>query len=109
MTLRILNKAIKMIEQASVLSGEEKSLIDSVLWSLILVKSNQYTVEGFDFAEINDMLCFLRDQLITFVCVFRKIVPNKISKYNIMTLYICIQFFLEFIILFRIFHYIKNI
>ena len=53
-----LNKAIKMIEQASVLSGEEKSLIDSV-WSLILVKSIQYTVEGFDFAEINDMLCFL--------------------------------------------------
>ena len=53
-----LNKAIKMIEQASVLSGEEKSLIDSV-WSLILVKSNQYIVEGFDFAEMNDMLCFL--------------------------------------------------
>ena len=52
-----LNKA-KMIEQASVLSGEEKSFIDSV-WSLILVKSKQYTVEGFDFAEINDMLCFL--------------------------------------------------
>ena len=53
-----LNKAIKQIEQASVLRGEEQSLIDSV-WSLILVKSNQYTVEGFDFAEINDMLCFL--------------------------------------------------
>ena len=53
-----LNKAIKMIEQASVLSGVDKSLIDSV-WSLILEKSNQYTVEGFDFAEINDMLCFL--------------------------------------------------
>ena len=53
-----LNKAIKMIEQASVLSGEDKSFIDSV-WSLILVKSKQYTVEGFDFAEINDMLCFL--------------------------------------------------
>ena len=31
-----LNKAIKMIKQAYVLSGEEKSLIDSV-WSLILV------------------------------------------------------------------------
>ena len=45
-----LNKAIKMIEQASVLSGEVKSLI---------VKYNQYTVEGFDFAEINYMLCFL--------------------------------------------------
>ena len=53
-----VNKAIKMIEQSSVLSGEEKSLIDSV-WSLILVKSNQYTVERFDFAEINYMLCFL--------------------------------------------------
>ena len=52
-----LNKAIKQIEQASVLSGEQQSLIDSV-WSLILVESNQYTV-GFDFAEINDMLCFL--------------------------------------------------
>ena len=53
-----LNKAVKHIEQASVLSSEEQSLIDSV-WSLILVKSNQYTVEGFDFAVINDMLCFL--------------------------------------------------
>ena len=53
-----LNKAIKQIEQASVLSDEEKYLIDSV-WSLILVKSNQYTVEGFDFVEINYMLCYL--------------------------------------------------
>ena len=53
-----LNKAIKMIEQASVLRSEEQSLIDSV-WSFILVKSNQYKVEGVDFAEINDMLCFL--------------------------------------------------
>ena len=53
-----LNKAIKMIEQAFVLSGEEKSFI-YIVWSLIPVKSNQYTVEGFDFAEINDMLCFL--------------------------------------------------
>ena len=47
-----------LTDQASVLSGEEKSFIDSV-WSLILVKSKQYTVEGFDFAEINDMLCFI--------------------------------------------------
>ena len=53
-----LNKAIKQIEQVYVMRGEEKSLIDRV-WSLILVKSNKYTVEGFDFDEINDMLCFL--------------------------------------------------
>ena len=53
-----LNKAITQIEQASVLSGEEQCLIANV-WSLILVKSNQYTVEGFDFAEINYMLWFL--------------------------------------------------
>ena len=53
-----LNKAIKMIEQVSVLSSEEKSLIDRV-WPPILVQSNQYTFEGFDFDEINDMLCFL--------------------------------------------------
>ena len=44
-----LNTTNKQIEQASVLSGEEQSLIDRV-WSLILVKSNQYTVEGFDFS-----------------------------------------------------------
>ena len=49
-----LNKAIKMIEQASVLSGEEKSLIDSV-WSLILVNSNQYTVEGLVLPKL--MIC----------------------------------------------------
>ena len=40
------------------MSGEYKSLIDSV-WSLILIKYNQYTDEGFDFDEINDnMLLF---------------------------------------------------
>ena len=49
-----LNKAIKQIEQAY----EEQSPIDRV-WSLILVQSNQYTVEGFDFYDINVMLCFL--------------------------------------------------
>ena len=49
-----LNKAIKQIEQVYVMRGEEKSLIDRV-WSLILVKSNQYTVEGFDFMKL--MIC----------------------------------------------------
>ena len=41
-----LNKALK---QASGLNGEEQSLID-IVWSLILVKYNQHTVKGFDFA-----------------------------------------------------------
>ena len=36
---------IKQLEQVYVMSGEGKSLIGRV-WSLILVKSNQYTVEG---------------------------------------------------------------
>ena len=71
-----LNKAIKQIEQASVLSSEEQSLINSV-WSPILVKSSQYTVEGFDFAEINDALLTC-DQLITVVCVFERKNPDKI-------------------------------
>ena len=62
-----LNKVIKPIEQAPVLSSEEQTLIDSV-WSLILGKSNQYTVEGFDFPEISDMLCFL----VTSCLCFRK-------------------------------------
>ena len=73
-----LNKAINMIEQASVLSGEEKSVIDSV-WSLILVKSNQYTVEGFDLAEINYMLCFLVTSNYSCLC-FRKIVLIKLAN-----------------------------
>ena len=50
------------------MSDEEKSLIDRV-WPLILVKYNQYTVEGFHFDEINDMLCFLvTSYLQLFVC-----------------------------------------
>ena len=53
-----LNKAIKQIEQATVLSDEEQSLIDRER-SLILVQSNQYSVEGFDFDEINNMFFFL--------------------------------------------------
>ena len=68
----ILNKAIKQIEQAS----EEKSLIDNV-WSLILVKYNKYTVEGFDFAEIDDMLCFLVASYYSCLC-FRKNFPIKL-------------------------------
>ena len=67
-----LNKFIKQIEQASVLSGEEQSFIDRV-WSLILVKSNQYTVEGFDFDEIIDNALLSCDQLITVVCVLEKL------------------------------------
>ena len=51
-----MNKAMKQIEQAVVLSSEEQSLIDW-LWSLILVKSNQFAVEGFDL-KINYTLCF---------------------------------------------------
>ena len=63
-----LNKAIKQIEQMYAMCGAEKSLIVRV-WSLILVKSNQYTVEGFDFNEINYMLCFL----VNYSCLcFRK-------------------------------------
>ena len=40
------------------MSNEEQSFIDRV-WSLILVKSNEWKVEGFDFVEIDDMLCFV--------------------------------------------------
>ena len=44
----ILNKAIKQIDQVYVMTAEEKSLMD-IVWSLILVKSKQYTVEWLDF------------------------------------------------------------
>ena len=44
------NNAIKQIEQISLINR---------MRSLILVKSNQFAVEGFHFVEINDMRCFL--------------------------------------------------
>ena len=46
MAFLIFNKSIKQI-------------VCNERWSLILVKSNQYTVDDFDFEEINDMLCFI--------------------------------------------------
>ena len=57
-----LNKAIKQIEHASVLSSEEQSLIDRY---------------GFDFVEINDILCLL--MTITVVCVLEKLYYYCIS------------------------------
>ena len=49
-----LNKAIKMIEQASVLSGEEISFIDSV-WLLILVKLINVQMKGLIWPKL--MIC----------------------------------------------------
>ena len=53
-----LNKAIKSVDQGTVLSREEQSVSDRV-WSLILVTSNQFAVECFNFVKINDLPCFL--------------------------------------------------
>ena len=50
------------------------------MYSLILVKSNQYTVEGFDFDEINYMLCFLVTSFNYGCLCFRKIVVLKLVK-----------------------------
>ena len=59
MTFRIWIKLSSRLNKCMYhMSGEEQSFIDCV-WSLILVKSHQYTVEDFDFYQINDMLCFL--------------------------------------------------
>ena len=38
---------------------EELQLTIDHIWSLILVKSNNYSIEGFDLTEINDMILFL--------------------------------------------------
>ena len=53
-----LNDNIKKINLSTVISDEEQLIINNI-WSLILVKSNQYYVLGFDVSEIGDILTFL--------------------------------------------------
>ena len=52
-----LNDNIKKIKLSTVISDEEQLIINNI-WSLILVKSNQYYVQGFDGSEIGDILTF---------------------------------------------------
>ena len=52
-----LNDNIKKIKLSTVISDEEQLIINDIL-SLILVKSNQYHVQGFDVSEICDILIF---------------------------------------------------
>ena len=53
-----LNDNIKKIKLSTVISDEEQLIINNI-WSLILVKSNQYYVQGFDISEIGDKQFFL--------------------------------------------------
>ena len=53
-----LNDNIKEIKLSTVISGDEQLIINNIL-SLILVKSDQYYVQGFDVSEIGDILIFL--------------------------------------------------
>ena len=53
----ILNDNIKKIKLSTVISDEEQLIINNI-WSLLLVKSNQYSVQGFDVSEIGDILTF---------------------------------------------------
>ena len=53
-----LNDNIKKIKLLTVISDEEQLIINNI-WSLILVKSNQYYVQGFNISEIGDILTFL--------------------------------------------------
>ena len=52
-----LNDNIKKRKLSTVISDEEQLIINNI-WSLILVKSNQYYVQGFDGSEIGDILTF---------------------------------------------------
>ena len=55
--IRTLNDNIKKIKLSTVIRDEEQLIINNI-WSLILVKSNQYYVQGFDGSEISDILTF---------------------------------------------------
>ena len=54
----ILNDNIKKTILSTVISDEEQLIINNI-WSLILVKSNQYYVQGIDVIGIGDILTFL--------------------------------------------------
>ena len=53
----ILNDNIKIIKLSTVISDEEQLIINNI-WSLLLVKSSQYFVQGFNVSEIGHILTF---------------------------------------------------
>ena len=56
------SEGINLIKKSAQLSEELQLTIDHI-WSLILVKSNNYSIEGFDLTEINDIISFLTTNL----------------------------------------------
>ena len=48
-----LKNNIKKIKLSYAISDDEQLIINNI-WSLILVKSNQHSVQGFDISEISD-------------------------------------------------------
>ena len=52
------SEGVNLIKKSAQLCDELQLTIDHI-WSLILVKSNNYSIEGFDLTEINDMISFL--------------------------------------------------
>ena len=52
------SEGVNLIKKSAQLCEELQFTIDHI-WSLILVKSNNYSIEGFDLTEINDMISFL--------------------------------------------------
>ena len=68
-----LNDDIKKIKLSTVI-GDDEQLIIHHIWSLLLVKSNQYSVQGFDVREIGDILTFFSNKLIvlyiSYKCLF---------------------------------------
>ena len=50
-----LNDNIKKIKLSTVTNDDEQLILNNIL-SLLLLKSNQYSVQGFDISEICDIL-----------------------------------------------------
>ena len=55
----IAYEGVNLIKKSTQLCEELQPTIDHI-WSLILVKSNNYSIEGFDLTEINDVILFLK-------------------------------------------------
>ena len=53
----IFNDNIKKIKLSTVISDDEQLIINNI-WSVLVVKSDQYSVQGFDVSEIGYILTF---------------------------------------------------
>ena len=88
----ILNDNIKKIKLSTVISDDEQLIINNI-WSLLLVKSSQYSVQGFNVSEIGDILIFFATSSLNYI--FHNIIHYdylSFIHFNIRIVFYCYLF-----------------